>query len=203
MLSSRICFAAMAMAIIPDEHCRSTDMPATVTGRPAASSAWRATFSPLVPCCIAHPMMTSSTSAGSMPARATAARMACAPSVGASVLLNAPRYALPIGVRAVDTITASFIAAPSVQFDAEFGGGELQELHRLLSAGLQFAWPFRIADPLPLGGDVLGVAPLPGQEHARRFLDQHFRKHTGAGREDLPGRRVLPGQENHRRRDRL
>jgi hypothetical protein len=110
MLSSSICLAAMAIAIMPDEHWRSTDMPATVTGSPAASSDWRAMLRPLEPCCIAQPMTTSSTSAGSMPERFTASRMAWAPRVGAAVLLNAPRYALPIGVRAVATITASFMA---------------------------------------------------------------------------------------------
>ena len=38
-LSEMTVFAATAIAIIPDEHCRSTVMPAVVTGRPAASAA--------------------------------------------------------------------------------------------------------------------------------------------------------------------
>src|SRR4029077_7663161 len=42
-----------------------------------------------------------------MPARRTASRTACPESTGASVSLKAPRNALPIGVRAVETITAS------------------------------------------------------------------------------------------------
>src|SRR5579863_5215956 len=42
-----------------------------------------------------------------MPARRTASRTTCPESTGASVSLKAPRNALPIGVRAVETITAS------------------------------------------------------------------------------------------------
>src|SRR3546814_12135043 len=36
--STMICFAAVAIVISPDEHCRSIDMPGTVTGRPARSA---------------------------------------------------------------------------------------------------------------------------------------------------------------------
>ena len=39
MSSSMICFAAVAIAIRPDEHCRSTVMPATLSGRPARKRA--------------------------------------------------------------------------------------------------------------------------------------------------------------------
>src|SRR5262249_35670899 len=60
-----------------------------------------------VPCCMAAPRITSSTSAGSTRARSSAARMACAAIVGASRSFRAPRYALPMGVRAVETMTAS------------------------------------------------------------------------------------------------
>ena len=66
-------------------------------------------FWPDDPCCIAQPMITSSTSAESIPARFTALAIACPPNVGASVSLKAPRYALPIGVLAVDTITACLV----------------------------------------------------------------------------------------------
>jgi len=91
MSSSTICFAAVAIAIRPEEHCRSIDMPATLTGRPPASAHCRAVLVPWLPCCIAAPMTTSSTSSGSTPARRTASAMAWPPRVGASVLLNAPR----------------------------------------------------------------------------------------------------------------
>ncbi len=52
-------------------------------------------------------MTTSSISPRIEPARFTAARMAWPASVWRGVSLKAPRNALPIGVRAVETITAS------------------------------------------------------------------------------------------------
>ena len=87
--STITCLAAVAIAISPLAHCRSMLIPATVTGRPARKAAVR----PMVactPCCSAAPMMQSSTSAPSIPARSTAARMAWAASVGDGVALNAP-----------------------------------------------------------------------------------------------------------------
>src|ERR1700693_496032 len=51
------------------------------------------------------PMPTSSPSPPSIPARATACRIACAIRVGDRMSFNAPRYARPIGVRAVEMIT--------------------------------------------------------------------------------------------------
>src|SRR5215467_2101757 len=102
-------FAAVAMAIIPEEHWRSTLMPAVVTGNPAAMAHWRAMLDPWVPCCKAAPIMTSSTSPGSTLARSKTARMTGATMLGASRLLNEPRYDLVNPVSAVATITASFI----------------------------------------------------------------------------------------------
>ncbi|CFW30410.1 Uncharacterised protein [Bordetella pertussis] len=59
--------------------------------------------------------MTSSTSPASRPARRTAWRMAWAPRSAPCVRLSAPRRALPIGVRAVDTMTASSIFESPVE----------------------------------------------------------------------------------------
>ena len=101
--------APIEIAIKPDEHWRSTVIPETDTGKPEAIAAWRPRFIVWVPCCIAAPIMQSSISAGSTPARATAAVIACELIEGDWRLLNAPRNALPIGVRAAETITASFI----------------------------------------------------------------------------------------------
>ena len=89
--SSIICLAAVATAIRPEEHWRSIVIPDTDAGRPAAIAATRATFRPWVPCCRAAPMITSSTSPPSTPARSTAPLMAWAAIVGASVSLNIPR----------------------------------------------------------------------------------------------------------------
>src|SRR5882762_3152886 len=99
--------AASAMACMPEEQKRLTVMPAVVTGSPARSAAWRAMFWPVAPSGSAQPMTTSSTSPGSRPARLTACAMTWPPTAAPCVLLKAPRYARPIGVRAVETMTAS------------------------------------------------------------------------------------------------
>ena len=90
-LSTMIVFAATAMAIIPDEHWRSIDIPGTVAGNQAARPTSRPMLGHWLPCCMAQPMMTSSISAGSTPDLSTAACTDRAPSVGASVSLKAPR----------------------------------------------------------------------------------------------------------------
>ena len=110
MPSTTICFAAAAIAVSPDAHWRSIVCAPAVTGMPAAIAALRATFIPAVPAVSTEPMITSSISAPSMPARATAWRIAWPISVGDLMLLSAPRNARPIGVRAVDTMTASLMA---------------------------------------------------------------------------------------------
>ena len=67
-------WAARAMACSPEEQNRLMVVPAVVTGRPARSAICRATFPPVVPSGKAQPMITSSTSDGSIFARSTAAR---------------------------------------------------------------------------------------------------------------------------------
>src|SRR5262249_3568671 len=81
---------------------------------PARIALLRATFIAVVPCCMAHPMTTSSTSPGSTLARLTASPITCPAIVGPSVLFSAPRYTFPIGVRAVETITASVMLSSSL-----------------------------------------------------------------------------------------
>ena len=49
MPSSMISFAAVAIAMRPEAHCRSTDMPATLVGSPARKAHWRATLKPCDP----------------------------------------------------------------------------------------------------------------------------------------------------------
>jgi hypothetical protein len=99
----------MAKVCNPDEQKRLTLVPDVVTGHPAANAAFRAILKPVVPDWAALPRITSSTSAGSMPARAIACSIECAASLMPWVLLKAPRAALVSAVRAVDTITASLI----------------------------------------------------------------------------------------------
>src|SRR5262245_23795388 len=69
---------------------------------------------PVAPSGLAEPITTSSTSPGSMPARLTACAMTCPPMSAPWVRLKAPRTALPIGVRAVETMTASTMGASSL-----------------------------------------------------------------------------------------
>ena len=81
-------------------------MPEVVMGRPAFNAIWRAMFMPVAPSGLAQPMITSSTSAASIPARCTACCTAWPPSVAPCVMLNEPFQLLASGVRAVETITA-------------------------------------------------------------------------------------------------
>ena len=57
-------------------------------------------------------------------ARDSADEIACPNRVAPSVWLSAPLYALPIGVRAVETITASVMAIPLVGYDSRIAASE-------------------------------------------------------------------------------
>ena len=98
--------AARAMVCRPDEQKRFTVMPQTLIGQPAISAIWRAMFMPVAPSGLAQPMMTSSTSAASIPARCSACRTTWPPMVAPWVMLRAPFQLLASGVRAVETMTA-------------------------------------------------------------------------------------------------
>src|SRR4051794_30022186 len=102
-------FAAIATACSPDEQNRFTVMAAALLGSPARSEACRAMLWPVAPSPKPQPITTSSTSPGSTPARSTACLITCPPISAPCVRLNAPRIAFPIGVRAVETMTASTI----------------------------------------------------------------------------------------------
>src|SRR5215510_825300 len=101
---------AIAIVCRPDEQNRLTVMPEVVTGQPARIAICRAMLRPVAPSGLAHPMITSSISAGSRCARSMAAHSARAPIVAPWVILKAPRQLLASGVRAVDTITASVLS---------------------------------------------------------------------------------------------
>src|SRR4029077_11116594 len=105
--------AAIAIVCSPDEQNRFTVIPEVVTGQPARIAICRALLRPGAPSGVAQPMMTSSMSPGSRPARSIACRSAWPPIVAPWVMLNAPRQLLQSGVRAVETITASGIALHS------------------------------------------------------------------------------------------
>jgi hypothetical protein len=99
--------AAKLAAWMPELHARAIVTPPVESGSPPTRPEWRAMLFPLSPSGTAQPKITSSTSAGSIPARATAWRIACPPIVALWVLLKAPRNAFARGVRAVETTTAS------------------------------------------------------------------------------------------------
>src|SRR5258707_138403 len=103
---------AVAMVCRPEEQKRLMVMPDAVMGRPALSAIWRAMFMPVAPSGLAQPMITSSTAAGSMPARCTACCTAWPPSVAPWVMLKEPFQLLARGVRAVETITADVMDIP-------------------------------------------------------------------------------------------
>ena len=110
--------AAVAMVCRPLEQKRLMVMPGTLTGQPARSAICRAMFTPVAPSGLAQPISTSSTSAGSMPARAIACCTLCAPSVAPWVMLKAPFQLLARAVRAVETMTASVMVDSLVECDA-------------------------------------------------------------------------------------
>src|SRR5262245_33633889 len=117
--------AASAIACSPEEQKRLTVCAAAVTGRPARMAHWRAMLPPVAPSGLALPMVTSSTWPGSMPARFTAWAMTWPPMSAPWVSLKAPRTALPLGGRAVETMTASTMGAVLLLrlLRRSFGGG--------------------------------------------------------------------------------
>src|SRR6266481_4675047 len=105
--------AAIAMAWSPEEQKRLTVVPAIETGRPARTSATRATLLPWVPFGWAQPMITSSISLtsswGTLP---SASLMQWAARSSGRVMLKDPRKDLASGVRELETTTASLIEDP-------------------------------------------------------------------------------------------
>src|SRR5215213_3317761 len=106
-LSTSTRWAAIEIVCRPEEQKRLTVTPETLTGAPARIAETRATLEPVVPSGAAQPRITSSTSPSSTLARSAACLMTWAPMSAPWVSLKTPRKALPIGVRAVETMTAS------------------------------------------------------------------------------------------------
>src|SRR5438552_576204 len=76
---------------------------------------------PAVPALSTQPMTTSSISSPATPARRTAWSITWPSNVGDFVLLKAPLYARAIGVRAVETMTASLMMSGSWGYGCEEG----------------------------------------------------------------------------------
>src|SRR6476659_5781523 len=131
--------AAIAIVCSPLEQKRLTVIPLVVIGSPARSAIWRAILLPVAPSGVAQPMMTSSTSAPSMPARSTAALTAWPPRVAPWVMLKAPFQLLASGVRAVETMTALVMTVSPGLLSVErlaFGGELREQRCRLPESGV-------------------------------------------------------------------
>ena len=96
--------------LLEDPDCRSIVVAGTSSGSPAASQALRATFTDCSPIWETQPMITSSTSIGSIPLRSTSARSTTAPRSTACTPANPP-FRRPTGVRTAPTTTGSSPAA--------------------------------------------------------------------------------------------
>src|SRR5581483_4430071 len=97
----------------PEEQNRLTVVPAIETGRPARTSATRATLLPCAPFGWAQPRITSSISAGSSCGTfPSTSLMQWAARSSGRVRLNDPRCDLASGVRELATTTASLMGAP-------------------------------------------------------------------------------------------
>src|SRR5215218_8672651 len=155
--------AAKCTDCCDDPHCRSTVTPVTDSGQPAVSAAVRAMSKVCSPTCDTQPQMTSSTSAGSSPARSTRAVSTCADR-SAGCTPDSPPLRLPTGVRTASTITASGIEPPppmSVVCIAQYGAA---------------AAPGRRSAVAPHRRALLGEGrgPLPGVLAAEDRADQRL-----------------------------
>src|SRR5215472_6025769 len=98
--------AAKCSACCDEPHCRSIEVPGTLSGSFEAMMALRATLVDCSPACITQPMMTSSICAGSAPDRSTSASSTVAArSAGCQPARRPPLR--PPAVRAAATIYAS------------------------------------------------------------------------------------------------
>src|SRR6202023_3548551 len=121
--AARIWSAASITAFSPEPHILLTVVHGTLTGTPAPTAAWRAGAWPR-PAGSTHPMITSSSSAASMPAAAMAALAAALPSCTAVSGVSAPWNA-PIGVRLAETMTTSWLDIWNLQVEGLFSGRAL------------------------------------------------------------------------------
>ncbi len=106
--------AALKFVCIEEPHCRSTVVPATVSGHPATSTAIRPTFQPCSPTWVTQPIWTSSTSPGSRPARSTSPFSTWPASSSPRIPASVP-FRRPIGDRTASTISASDFHLPMGQ----------------------------------------------------------------------------------------
>src|SRR3954463_15632035 len=156
--------AAKATACCEEPHCRSMVVPGTDSGQPAASAASRPTLPACSPTWLTQPQKTSSTTAGSRPARSTSAPSTCADRSTAWTPDRAPPR-LPTGVRTAAQITASRMR-PMVGRRTPWQPGDVQwsprpaETAALAAIGLGLALATVLVDSA--GRLLVGAAGPPG-----------------------------------------
>src|SRR2546427_269442 len=106
-----IAWAALAAACSPEPHSRFTVCPGTSTGRPARSSAIRATLRLSSPAWLVQPRITSSIAPGSIRVRSTTALIGTAARSSARTCASAPPC-FPTGVRSAAQMYASRSTIP-------------------------------------------------------------------------------------------
>src|SRR5205814_5776881 len=141
MSPTRMPWSASITAFSPEPHTLLIVSAATWSGRPPFSAACRAGFWPR-PADTTLPMMHSSTTAGSMPARRTASATASAPSCVADSDFSAPRN-LPVGVRTAETMTVSRTLAYRNRDDGAGAEQGLQAVEDDAGGSADFARPLR------------------------------------------------------------
>src|SRR5262245_16683562 len=105
--------AANATAWRLEAHSRLTAAAGTVTGKPPASAAFRATLKPCSWTWVTQPSTMSSTDAGSTPLRLTSALITSPARSSGRQRERAPSF-LPIGVRRASRMTASLLTVASL-----------------------------------------------------------------------------------------
>src|SRR5581483_4503168 len=153
--------AAIAIVWRPEEQKRLTVMPAVVTGQPARIAICRAMLRPVAPSGFAQPMITSSISAGSTPARAMACCSAWPPRSAPCVMLKAPRQLLQSGVRAVETITASGMLLNTV-YNQRLMATALDDV-LVLDLSHALAGPFASTMLGDYGAEIIKIEPPEGE----------------------------------------
>src|SRR6185312_10811300 len=111
--------------------------------------------------------------------------MAWPPSACACVSLKAPRYALPIGVRAVDTTTASLISAalPS-QSRIRRACRDRNELFDLVECAVERPCPAIVGNLGDTARNAFWRALVLGQENALRLANMRHREDAGTRTHD-------------------
>src|SRR5580698_9236211 len=189
-------WAAKCTACCEEPHCRSTVVPGTWSGSPAASQAVLAMSPACGPTVSTQPNTTSSTAPGSRPTRSTSAVRTDAPR-SAGWMAASPPPRLPTGLRTASTMNASgMLPRPP----GGRHGEALQEERRHVLG--QLVSGVRAVGPVPPDGEPHRVPDQP-VEHPRRYVVAEAairhpgRDHLQPGLLDLGGGRLDLAEARH------